>query len=177
MAKSRPARKPVWIIIETPKGSRCKFKFDPEESRFQLKHILPAGAMFPYDFGFIPDTKGADGDPLDVLLLLDVPTFPGCAIESRLIGVLEAEQTDDKGTIRNDRLIAVSTEARNQSHVTGLQDLNEHLIAEIEHFFVSYNEMRDRNFRVLGRRGSDAALELVADGRRGARRKREKSSR
>lgn len=168
MAKSRRSQKPVWVIIETPKGSRCKFKFDPDESRYQLKHILPAGAMFPYDFGFIPDTEGADGDPLDVLLLLDVPTFPGCAIETRLIGVLEAEQTDEEGTIRNDRLIGVATEAGNQSDVTRLQDLNAHLVAEIEHFFVSYNEMRNRRFRVIGRKGPDAALKLVADGRRAA---------
>jgi inorganic pyrophosphatase len=79
----------VRVIIETPKGCRNKYKYDPEFGAFKLSKVLPEGMVFPYDFGFIPGTKADDGDPIDVLLLMDQPAFPGCVIESRLIGVLE----------------------------------------------------------------------------------------
>jgi hypothetical protein len=77
------------VIIETPKGSRNKYAFDPEERIFALKKVLPAGMAFPYDFGFVPSTRGGDGDPLDVLVLMDEPAFPGCKITCRVIGVIE----------------------------------------------------------------------------------------
>src|SRR5881392_941690 len=96
----------VNVVIETPKGSRNKFKFDESCGVFSLGSVLPAGSVFPYDFGYIPGTRADDGDPLDVLLLMDVPAFAGCRVQSRLIGVIEAEQTDKDGTERNDRLVA-----------------------------------------------------------------------
>src|SRR3982750_1608163 len=97
------------VVIETPKGSRNKYNFDGSLGLFKLGGVLPAGHSFPYDFGFIPQTTGGDGDPLDVLVLMDEPAFPGCLIRSRLIGVIEAEQTEHNGeTTRNDRLIAVA---------------------------------------------------------------------
>jgi inorganic pyrophosphatase len=82
------------VIIETPKGSRNKYAFDPEQEIFALKKVLPAGMAFPYDFGFIPSTLGGDGDPLDVLVLMDEPAFPGCLLKCRIIGVIEGEQGD-----------------------------------------------------------------------------------
>ena len=82
------------FIIETPKGSRNKYAFDPAQEIFSLRKILPAGMAFPYDFGFLPRTLAADGDPIDVLVLMDEPAFPGCLICSRLIGVIEGEQID-----------------------------------------------------------------------------------
>jgi inorganic pyrophosphatase len=95
------------VIIETPKGSRNKFNYDEEHQLFKLGGVLPAGAVFPYDFGFLPNTVGGDGDPLDVLVLMDEPAFAGCLVPARLVGVIEAEQTERDGeTIRNDRLIA-----------------------------------------------------------------------
>ncbi len=81
------------VIIETPKGSRNKFKFDEKLGIFTLKHVLPLGAVFPFDFGFIPSTRGEDSDPLDVLVLMDEPAFAGCLVPARLLGVIEAEQT------------------------------------------------------------------------------------
>src|ERR1700684_418973 len=96
------------VIIETPQGSRNKFAFDPDQEIFTLKAVLPAGMVFPYDFGFLPQTKAPDGDPIDVLLLMDVPAYPGCAVKARLIGVIEGEQIDGKKGIRNDRLVAVA---------------------------------------------------------------------
>ena len=99
----------VNVIIETPKGSRNKFKFDPKCGLFSLGSVLPAGATFPYDFGYVPGTMADDGDLLDVLLLMDVPAFTGCHVRTRLIGVIEATQTDEKGKAeRNDRLVTLT---------------------------------------------------------------------
>jgi hypothetical protein len=90
------------------RGCRNKFAYDPEQSIFALKKVLPAGMVFPYDFGFLPSTLAPDGDPIDVLLLMDEPAFPGCAVKARLVGVIEGERVDGKTTTRNDRLVAVT---------------------------------------------------------------------
>src|ERR1700732_1001652 len=82
-------------IIETPKGFRSKFDYDPESNLFKLAGLLPEGMMFPFDFGFIPSTLGADGDPLDIMVLMDAPAHVGCLIDVRIIGVIEAKQTQD----------------------------------------------------------------------------------
>jgi len=164
------------LIIETPKGSRNKFKFDEQHSLFKLGGVLPAGAVFPFDFGFIPSTKGEDGDPLEVLLLMDEPAFPGCLIEARLLGVIEAEQTVGEQTVRNDRLIAVAAEAHTHSEVESLDDLPERLLEEIEHFFVFYNEFKGKRFRPLGRFGADRARKLVEQGIRASPGKKRGSS-
>src|SRR6202046_48058 len=96
------------VIVETPKGSRNKFAFDPEQGIFALKAVLPAGMVFPYDFGFLPQTLAPDGDPMDVLLLMDEPAFPGCAVRARLIGIIQGEQIEGKKKTRNDRVLAVA---------------------------------------------------------------------
>jgi inorganic pyrophosphatase len=118
---------------------------------------------FPYDFGFVPSTKGGDGDPVDVLLLMDEPAFPGCVVPARLIGVLEAEQTEHGKTVRNDRLVAVVETPYNPAEFDSLADVSAHRLDEIEHFFVSYNEIEGRQFRPLGRRGPDRAYELLEE--------------
>src|SRR5437868_13907131 len=86
----------IIVVIETPKGSRNKYAFDPKERVFELKKVLPAGMAFPYDFGFVPSTIGGDGDPVDVLVLMDEPAFPGCKLTCRVIGVIQGEQGDKK---------------------------------------------------------------------------------
>jgi inorganic pyrophosphatase len=150
------------VIIETPKGSRNKFTFDAEKGLFKLSGVLPAGAVFPFDFGFLPGTLGGDGDPLDVLVLMDESAFAGCLVPSRLIGVIEALQTERDGeTTRNDRLIAVAANSRDHQHLRSLEDLNENLLEEIEHFFVSYNEIKGKKFHPLGRFGPERAHSLV----------------
>jgi inorganic pyrophosphatase len=151
-------------VIETPKGSRNKYKLDERRSLFKLSGVLPAGAVFPFDFGFVPSTLGSDGDPLDVLLLMDEPAFAGCLVPARLIGVIEAEQTEEGETTRNDRLIAVATDSHNHRDVRSLDDLTPNLLEEIEHFFVSYNTIRGKQFRPLGRFGPDRAERLVREG-------------
>lgn len=157
-------------IVDTPKGSRNKFKWDETRGLFKLAGVLPAGAVFPYDFGFVPGTKGDDGDELDVLLLMDEPAFVGCLVEARLIGVIEATQTEDGETERNDRLIAVAAESRSQKDVRSLDDLSENLVHEIEHFFVSYNAAKGKRFEPDGRAGPRTARLLVEAGERRARR-------
>ena len=152
------------VIIDTPKGSRNKFEFDETQGLFKLRGVLPVGASFPFDFGFIPSTKGGDGDPLDALVLMDEPAFPGCLIEARLIGVIEAEQTEEGETERNDRLIAVAAESRIHEDVRSLEDLNDHLIDEIEHFFISYNQAKGKVFKPEGRGGPERAMEVLNEG-------------
>ena len=154
------------VIIETPKGSRNKFNYDGERGLFKLGGVLPAGAVFPFDFGFVPSTVGGDGDPLDVLVLMDEPAFAGCLVAVRLIGVIEAEQTEKGETTRNDRLIGVAAKARDHKGVRSLGQLNDHLVAEIEHFFVSYNEMKGKVFAPLRRGGPQRALTVVEEGER-----------
>src|SRR4051794_25027276 len=100
--------KPITAIIETPKGSAYKYDYDKKLSAIKLKKVLPAGLVFPYDFGFITGTKGEDGDPLDIMVVSEIPTFPGCAMKCRIIGAIKAKQTERDGeTVRNDRFLAV----------------------------------------------------------------------
>lgn len=164
------------VIIETPKGSRNKFNCDEEHGIFKLGGVLPAGASFPYDFGFVPQTTGGDGDPLDVLVLMDEPAFAGCLVAARLIGVIEAEQTEEDGMTRNDRLIAVAAVSRQHKHVRALKDITDQLITEIEHFFVSYNTIKDKEFKPTGRFGPDRAKRIVEDGIKLFRRKHSRAA-
>lgn len=158
------------VIIETPKGSRNKYTYDEEHALFKLGGVLPAGAVFPFDFGFLPNTVGGDGDPLDVLVLMDESAFAGCLVHARLIGVIEAEQTERDGeTTRNDRLIAVAANSRDHRHILSLEDLSGNLVDEIEHFFVSYNEIKGKEFRPRGRFGPERARKLVRAGMRSVR--------
>jgi len=153
------------VVIETPKGCRNKYKYDEQLGVFKLNGVLPTGAVFPYDFGYVPGTLGEDGDPLDVLLLMDEPAFVGCLVPSRLVGVIEAEQTERDGkTMRNDRLVAVAQDAHNYRDLKSLKDINENLLREICHFFVSYNEIRGKQFKELGRHGPGRAHKLLAVG-------------
>ena len=153
----------VNAIVDTPKGSRNKFKYDEDKGMFKLGGVLPLGAAFPFDFGYIPSTRGEDGDALDILILMDEPAFPGCLVPAKLIGVIEAEQTEDGVMSRNDRLVAVAADSRNHSHVRFLGDLNSNVLHEIEHFFVSYNESKGKEFKLLGRAGPDRAREIIRD--------------
>ena len=157
------------VVIETPKGSRNKFKYDPQLGLFTLSAVLPLGATFPFDFGFVPGTRAPDGDPLDVLVLMDEPAFAGCVLPTRLIGVLEAEQTEAGHTTRNDRLIGVASVSRDHRDLEHLDDLNPNLLAEIEHFFVSYNTARSKQFTIVGRHGPDRARAVVDHAQRPAK--------
>ena|SRR4051812_11030870 len=149
------------VVIETPKGCRNKYSFDFKLGGYKLKSVLPSGAVFPFDFGSIPGTQAEDGDPLDILLLMDEPVFTGCLIEARVLGVIEAEQTEKGKTERNDRLIAVAAESRTHASLKSLLDLESNMLDEIEHFFVSYNEARGKKFKAIARKGPRAATALI----------------
>jgi inorganic pyrophosphatase len=150
------------VIIDTPKGCRNKYSFDFKINGYKLKTVLPKGAVFPFDFGSIPGTVADDGDPLDVLVLMDEPAFVGCLVEARLLGVIEAEQTEDGKTERNDRLIAVAANSHTHGALKSLKDLDANLVREIEHFFVSYNEVRGKKFRPKARKGPAVAKRLIS---------------
>jgi inorganic pyrophosphatase len=149
------------VIIETPKGSRNKYAFDPDQEIFALKKVLPAGMAFPYDFGFLPQTIAPDGDPIDVLLLMDEPAFPGCALKARLIGIIEGEQIDGKKRIRNDRLVAIAAANHMYAHIKKLNDLPDQFLHELEDFFVNYHELEGKRYKLLGCKGIEAASRLI----------------
>ena len=152
----------LWnVIIDTPKGSRNKYKYDEADGLWHLSKVLPLGASFPFDFGFIPSTRGEDGDPLDVLVLLDEPAFPGCIVPARLIGILEAEQTEKGKTVRNDRFVAVIETPYNPPTFHTLEGMHPQSLAEIEHFFISYNQMEGRQFKPLGHQGPERAQQVM----------------
>ncbi len=151
----------VQVVIETPKGSRNKYKFDPDLRSFKLNRVLPDGMLFPYDFGFVPSTRAEDGDPIDVLLLMDASAFPGCVIESRLIGVIEGEQSEHRETKRNDRLLAVANENHSHSDLKDISEINPKLIKELGEFFVNYHKQDNVRFKVLGTKGPKEARHLL----------------
>jgi inorganic pyrophosphatase len=149
------------VIVDSPKGSRNKYKYEEDSGLWRLSKVLPLGMTFPFDFGFVPSTRGQDGDPLDVLILLEEPAFPGCVVPARLIGVLEAEQTEDGRTVRNDRLLAVLETRYNPVPFRSLDELSPQTLAEVEYFFIAYNGMQGRQFRILGSQGPDRAQEVL----------------
>lgn len=149
------------VVIETPKGSRNKFAFNAKEHLFELKKVLPAGMAFPYDFGFVPSTKADDGDPVDVLVLMDEPAFPGCALTCRAVGVIEGEQVGKKGKVRNDRIVAVEQDAHSWADIKTLDDLGKHFLKELEEFFIDYHRLSNRQYRVLDVKGPGQARKLV----------------
>ncbi len=160
------------IVIDTPKGCRSKFAYDMKRKAYVLKSVLPQGALFPFDFGSISGTVADDGDPLDALVLMDETAFCGCLIESRLVSVIEAEQSEDGKTERNDRLIAVAAKSQIHADIKSLSDLSPALLKEIEHFFISYNQERGKQFRPLGRFGPKRAEQLVKKQKRKAKRRK-----
>jgi inorganic pyrophosphatase len=156
-------------IIETPKGSRNKYAFDPDERIFALKKVLPAGMAFPYDFGFVPSTRGGDGDPLDVLVLMDEPAFPGCKLTCRVIGVIEGEQGNKKKTERNDRVVAIENGNHSYAHVKRIDDLGKRFERELEEFFVNYHRLSGEQYRILALKGPAAGRRCVKQARKRAR--------
>lgn len=166
---AKPGEELLQVVIETPRGSRNKYSFDEQQHVFILKAALPAGMVFPYDFGFVPRTIGGDGDPLDVLVLMDEPAFPGCALLARLVGVMESEQIENGEINRNDRLIAVAETAHMYSHIQSVDDIPEQSRTEIEDFFSNYHKLQAKQSKSLGWKGVDIARKLIDKGMKKAR--------
>jgi inorganic pyrophosphatase len=151
-------------IIETPRGFRNKFDYDPKSNLFKLGGLLPEGMMFPFDFGFIPATLGDDGDPVDVLVLMDAPAHVGCLLEARIIGIINATQTQDGETVTNDRLIGVAVHSYDHEDLKAMGDIGKTLLSQLETFFVSYNAQRGKKFKILGTGGPKKAIEFLRSG-------------
>lgn len=161
------------IVIETPQNSRVKYAWDPQHELFVHRRLLPLGMLFPYDFGFVPSTIAEDGDPIDVLVLLDEPLAVGTLVEARLIGVIEAEQTEPaKGqgpnkknpkmqTERNDRLLAVGKLSKDYAGIDDPRKMRPDTLEQIEAFFKQYNKLDGKKFKPIGVRGPKQAAKLV----------------
>jgi inorganic pyrophosphatase len=156
----------ITVVIETPKGSRNKYAFDAKEKVFKLKKVLPAGMAFPYDFGFVPSTIADDGDPIDVLVLMDEPAFPGCVLQCRPIGIIEGEQESKKGKERNDRIVAIQEDAHSWADVKTMDDLGKQFCRELEEFFVNYHQLTGNQYRLLGHKGPKTVRETIKAGKR-----------
>ena len=154
----------VDVVVETPKGSKYKYKFDEEQNRFRVKKILPAGLAFPYDFGFIPGTKGDDGDPLDVMIIAEDSYLPGSVIECEIIGAIKARQSSDDETFRNDRIIGVPVMTKEKDEEVALEDFSKHKINELENFFIYYNKMEKKEFKPLGILNARETWQIIKEG-------------
>jgi inorganic pyrophosphatase len=160
--QSRSIARPVEVVVETPRGSRNKYKFEERTGRMKLSKVMPEGMVFPYDFGFFPETRTEDGDPLDVLILCDEPTFPGCQIDSRLVGAILANQRSaGQKQMRNDRIIAVAEASVLYASVNNLSDLEPMVLKQIEEFFVNYQKVRDIEFILMGHDDSAGARKIL----------------
>jgi inorganic pyrophosphatase len=151
----------VLCVIEIPKGSRNKYEWSAEHERFLLDRFLSSSTVFPTEYGFIPDTEGPDGDPLDVLVAVSEPTFTGCGVLARPVAVLWLR---DQGE-REPKVVCVPCEDPNWEDIRGVEELPEQLREEIAHFFVSYKKREDHDVEVEGWEGSDAAEQVIEQAR------------
>ena len=133
-------------------------------SRFGSLHarrLLPEGVLFPFDFGFLPSTLGEDGDRIDILVLMDAPAHVGCLIQVRLIGITEAEQSEDSTTESNDRLLGVSVHSYDHENLHTIKDVSKTLLDQLEESFISYKKQCSKKFKVTGTGGPRKALEFL----------------
>jgi inorganic pyrophosphatase len=149
------------VVVETPRGCRNKYHYDERNGFFCLKKVLPAGMGFPFDFGFVPGTLGADGDPLDALVLMDEGSFPGCVVTCRLLGIIEMEQGVDGRAERNDRILAVADVAPTYKTWKAIEDVDGDLLDELERFLVAYVDPCEKTVRVIARRGAKQARAAI----------------
>jgi inorganic pyrophosphatase len=148
-------------IIETPKGHRNKFKYEHEEGMFALAHVLPEGFIFPFDFGFVPSTVAEDGDPLDMIVLMDEPAHVGCLVKVRIIGVIKLVQTENGKESANDRLIGVTVQSDEYKDVKSIEEVNRNFVQQITEFIGLYNKNSKKDDEVKGVEGPEKALELL----------------
>lgn len=148
-------------VIETPKGRRSKYDYDRKTGVFSLKKLLPEGQSFPLDFGFIPSTHCDDGDPMDVMILMDEPGIVGGVVEIRVLGVLEIEEIENGIVERNDRIVGVATESYLYENIRKLSDIESTFIKNLESFWENKAQLEHKQLRVLGVRKAKRALALI----------------
>ena len=149
----------VLAFIEIPRGSRNKYEYDKASGQFRLDRVLFSSVHYPTDYGFIPETLGEDGDALDILVLVEEPTFPGCLIETRAIGGLD--MSDEMGS--DFKVLAVPAGDPRFAHVHSLSHLGEHWLREIETFFATYKLLETKQTEVLGWHDVERTLTIIAD--------------
>lgn len=147
--------------IEIPKGSRNKYEWDHELEEIRLDRFLSASVVYPTDYGFFPETLAEDGDPLDALVCVSEPTFPGCLIEVQVIAVLG--MTDEAG--RDDKVLCVPCTDPNWLHLESLEDIPGQLRMEIEHFFSIYKQPEGKPVELAGWRSREDALAVLQESR------------
>jgi inorganic pyrophosphatase len=153
-------------VVEIPKGSRNKYEYDPELGGIKLDRFISASVVYPTDYGYVPKTLAPDGDPLDVLVCVSEPTFPGCIVVAKAVGLFK--MADEKGP--DDHVVCVPCEDPGWNHFDDVDDLPAQLRAEIGHFFSVYKDLDpDRHSEVEGWAGRDAAVEAIAQSRQAFR--------
>ena len=148
------------VLVETPQGSRVKYAYDPKSGFFVLRKALPAGMIFPFNFGFVPKTLADDGDPLDILILNEEPLFAGCLLNVKPVAVLMASQTEDGKVIRNDRVIGQAIGHETPPEFETMK-LRKDLVFQIDFFFTAYNKLYGKKFKLLGTGGPQKAIKIV----------------
>jgi inorganic pyrophosphatase len=156
----------LYCRVEIPMGSRNKYEWNHEQGGIVLSRFLFASVVYPTDYGFFPETLADDGDPLDALVCVSEPTFPGCLIEVRPVGVLG--MSDEHGG--DDKVLCVPTHDPNWSDYTQLEDVPWQLRTEIEHFFSIYKQLERKKVEIRGWHPRDRALEVIAKSREAYRR-------
>jgi inorganic pyrophosphatase len=153
----------IRVVIETPRGSRAKFNYDPKLQTFTLSKSLLVGLTYPHDWGFVPSTKAEDGDPLDIMVIHDAATFPGLVLPCRVIGVLQIEQKSKGKRERNDRLFAVPRHSHSERALRDVSDLSKPIQDELEKFFIATDELENKTLDILGWKGPKIALRAIKD--------------
>jgi inorganic pyrophosphatase len=156
------------VVIETPKGSRCKYTYDRATEAFEMSSLLPTGMSFPLDFGLVPRTLADDGDALDILVIGDEPAAVGCLARVRLLGVIKAMQTERDGrTHRNDRLVGRLALSVSYAHARNIEDLGGSFVEHLGRWFTNFNALKGKGFDVIGVGGADETSALILEaGRR-----------
>ena len=149
----------VDVFVEIPTGSRNKYEWDHDAGRFVLDRMLFSAVHYPGDYGFIRDCWGGDGDPLDAVVVLGEPTFPGCTIRTRVVGMLR--MSDDKG--EDAKVLGVPDTDPRWAHVRELNDLPRHVLAEIEHFFSIYKDLENKVVTLDGWASREEALREIEE--------------
>ena len=150
---------PIHVVVEIPKGSRNKYELDHETGRIRLDRMLFSPVHYPTDYGFVPGSLAEDGDPLDALVLLGEPTFPGCEIQARIVGMLD--MADDKG--RDQKLLVVPLTDPQWNHIYRFEEVAPHLLREIEHFFTVYKQLEDKTVEVFGWRDAEVGHRILRE--------------
>lgn len=147
------------VLIEIPAGSKNKYEFDKDMNAMALDRVLSSSVQYPYDYGFIPNTLGNDGDPLDGMVMMDQPTFPGCVIAARPIGMLEMIDGGD----RDEKILCVPDKDPRYANVKSLKDVPQHRLDEISEFFKTYKNLEKKVTEILGWKDVDAVMPLVQE--------------